>query len=209
MSGNPAEDHARVLADRLRVAYEVVKEHNRIRRQKQKIQYDKNTKLVTVAGDYIYLKEMAIEVGKSKKFRDRWRGPFMITKYSNWNYQIQLKLGKIVVNVNRVKRRHNPPSKKGTSKTSVPNSKRLPTGSDFHDDDSDSPGTVVRSQPLPLSNGRIQEDPDLEDEDVTVDETIELDDTVHDPTWRPVQAIQNRETLEIIRIHRETARGTT
>ena len=41
----------------------------------------KNTKLVTFSEvDYIYLKEMAIGVEKNKKFRNRWRGPYLITK---------------------------------------------------------------------------------------------------------------------------------
>jgi hypothetical protein len=38
MSGNLVEDHARVFAERLRDAYEVVKEHNKIGRYKQKIE---------------------------------------------------------------------------------------------------------------------------------------------------------------------------
>jgi hypothetical protein len=80
----------------------------------------------------------------------------------------------------------------------------LPTGSD-----SDSPDIVERSQPLPLSNGRIQELPDIQNEDVTVAETVELDDMVNDLTWRSGQAIQNRKAHGNIRIHREAVRGTT
>jgi hypothetical protein len=104
---NLVEDHIRVLAERLREAYEVVMEHNKTGREKQKIQCNKNTKLVTFSeGEYVYLKEMPVGVGKSKKFRDRWRGPFLITKrLSDWNYQIQIKPGTtVVVNVNRMKR---------------------------------------------------------------------------------------------------------
>ena len=95
-SGNPVEDHARVLAQGLKEAYEVVKERSKIGREKQKIQYNKNTKLVAFSeGEYVYLKEMAIGAGKSKKFRDRWRGPYQITKkLSDWNYQIWFKPGK-------------------------------------------------------------------------------------------------------------------
>jgi hypothetical protein len=48
ISGNPVGDHTRVLAERLREAYEVVKEHNKLGRQ-QKIQYDKNNSLVKFA----------------------------------------------------------------------------------------------------------------------------------------------------------------
>ena len=105
MSGNPVEDHVHVLAERLREAYEVVREHN-IGREKQEIQYNKNSKLVTFSeGDYVYLIEMAVGIGKSKKFRERWRGPFLVTKtLSYWNYQIKLKPGKmVVVNANCIK----------------------------------------------------------------------------------------------------------
>jgi len=40
----------------------------------QRAQYDKHIKLVTFSvGDYVYLKEMTVGIGKSKKFRNRWR----------------------------------------------------------------------------------------------------------------------------------------
>jgi hypothetical protein len=99
---NFVEDHVRVPAERLREAYEIVMEHNKIGKERQKTQYNKNTKLVTFSeGEYVYLKEMTVGVGKSKKFRDRWRGPFLIKRLSDWNYQIQIKPGKtVVVNVN-------------------------------------------------------------------------------------------------------------
>jgi hypothetical protein len=41
---NFVEDHIRVLAERLKEAYEVVMEHNKTGRERQKIQYNKNTK---------------------------------------------------------------------------------------------------------------------------------------------------------------------
>ena len=88
-----------------------MEEHNKVGRAKQKVQYDKNTKLVTFSvGDYIYLKEMATGPGKSKKFRGRWRGPFeVIKRLSDWNYQIPMKPGKdVVANVNRMKLCRNP-----------------------------------------------------------------------------------------------------
>jgi hypothetical protein len=45
----------------------VVRKQNKNGKVRQKIQYDKNTKLVTFSeGDYIYLKEMAVGAGKSK-----------------------------------------------------------------------------------------------------------------------------------------------
>ena len=104
--------HIKILAERLKEAYDIVREQNKIGREKQKIRYDKNTKLKTFSeGDYIYLKEMAVGPGKSKKFRSRWRGPYLITKqFSDLNYQIQIKPGKLVtVNVTRMKWCHDPP----------------------------------------------------------------------------------------------------
>jgi len=79
MSGKPVDDHTRVLAE----ASKVVLDHNKICREKQRILYDNNTKLITFSEeDYMNIKEIAIGVRKSKKFRDRWRGPFLITKKS-------------------------------------------------------------------------------------------------------------------------------
>ena len=73
--------HIQTLAGKQSEAYEVVNRLNKIGRAKQKAYYDKNTKLVTFSvGDYVYLKEMAIGDGKSKKFRNRWRGPYLITR---------------------------------------------------------------------------------------------------------------------------------
>jgi predicted transcriptional regulator len=64
--------HINALADKLGEAYEVVTRLNKISREKQKARYDKNTKLVTFSeGDNVYLKEMTIGVGKSKKFQTR------------------------------------------------------------------------------------------------------------------------------------------
>jgi hypothetical protein len=106
--------HIEILAERLGEAFNVVRRQNKIGRARQKIQYDKNTKLVTFSeGDYIYLKEMTAGVGKSKKFRTRWRGPYLITKrFSDLNYQIQIKPRKYsTVNVNRMKKCHKFPGK--------------------------------------------------------------------------------------------------
>jgi hypothetical protein len=48
--------HIKILTERLDEAFDVVQRQNKIGREKQKIQYDKNTKLVTFSeGDYIYL----------------------------------------------------------------------------------------------------------------------------------------------------------
>jgi len=81
---------------RLDESFDVVRRQNKIGRMKQKTQYDKNTKLVTFSEeDYIYLKEIAVGVGKSMKFHNRWRGPYLIMKrLSDFNYQTQGKPGK-------------------------------------------------------------------------------------------------------------------
>ena len=102
-------NHIQTLAGKLNEAYEVdIKLNTRkFSRVRQKAYYDRNTKLVTFSvGDYVYLKEMAVGFGKSKTFRTRWRGPYLITKrFSDLNYQIQIKPGKLViVNINRLKR---------------------------------------------------------------------------------------------------------
>jgi len=106
--------HIKPLAERLGEAFDVVRRQNKIGMLRQKIQYDKNTKLVTFSeGDYIYLKEMTVGVGKSKKFRNKWRGPYLITRrFSYLNYQIQIKSGKYTtVNVNPIKKCHKLPGK--------------------------------------------------------------------------------------------------
>ena len=63
--------------------------------------------------DYIYLKEMTVGFGKSKKFCNRWRGPYLITRrFYDSNNQIQIKPGKhTTVNVNRMKKCHKLPGK--------------------------------------------------------------------------------------------------
>jgi hypothetical protein len=141
---------------------------------------------------------MSVGVGKSKKFRDRWRGPFLITKrLSDWNYQIQLKPGKtVVVNVNRMKRCHNPP-KKTRSNRDTAVSKRMPTGND-QNSETEMTDIVIRSQQI-LCLDKENQDENLGDDTVTVgddtvtaDETGEFDDTTRDPTWRQGQTIQNR-----------------
>jgi hypothetical protein len=64
--------HINALADKLGEASEILTKLNKISREKQKARYDKNTKLVTFSEvDCVYLKEMTIGAGKSKKFRNR------------------------------------------------------------------------------------------------------------------------------------------
>jgi len=64
--------HIQTLAGKRNEAYEVVIKLNKSSRAKQKAYYDRNAKLVTFSvGDYVYLKEMTIGAGKSKKIRTR------------------------------------------------------------------------------------------------------------------------------------------
>jgi hypothetical protein len=102
---------------------------------------------------------------------------------------------RVIVNVNRMKKCYSSPSKARPFKRAVPKPKCLTASSDSDNDD-DSLDVMLRSQPLPVSNERVQNDPNVEDEDVIVNETIELDDTIRDPTWRPGQVIQTRENSE-------------
>ena len=47
--------HIKTLAESLEEAYDILREQNKIGRKKQKIQYDKNTKLITFSeGHYIF-----------------------------------------------------------------------------------------------------------------------------------------------------------
>jgi hypothetical protein len=62
-----------ILADNLKEVFEVRKLNKTIR-EKPKDYYNRNTKLVGYSvGDEVYLQEMVVGVGKSKKFRSRWR----------------------------------------------------------------------------------------------------------------------------------------
>jgi hypothetical protein len=130
-------EHIQTLAGKLSEAHDVVQKLNKIGREKQKAYYDRNAKLVTYSvGDYVYLKEMAVGVGKSRKFRNRWRGPYLITKrFSDLNYQIQLNPGKhVTVNVNRLKKCHAPPQKKSRKRTAQ-NPKEEPSADEWDSSD--------------------------------------------------------------------------
>jgi hypothetical protein len=140
----------------------------------------------------VYLKEMSVEVGKRKKFRDRWRGPYLITKrLSDWNYQIQIKPGKtVIVNVNRMKRCNSPPTKKTRSNRDTTSSKCVPTGSDQDNSETEMTDIVIRSRQIPCLDKKNQDE--SLDDTVTTDETSEFDDTTRDPTWRQGQTTQSR-----------------
>jgi hypothetical protein len=127
-------EHIQTLAGKLSDAYDVVRKLNKIGRE-QKAYYDRDTKLVTFSvEDYVYLKEMAVGVGKSRKFRNSWRGPYLLTKrFSDLNYQIQLKPGKhVTVNVNRLKKCHAPPQKKNRK---LPIPKEQPSADEWDSSD--------------------------------------------------------------------------
>jgi transposase InsO family protein len=195
-SGDPIDIHIRTLAERLTEAYKTVEEHNRVGRAKQKIQYDKNTKLVTFSvGDYIYLKEMAIGPGKSKKFRGRWRGPFeVIKRLSDWNYQIRMKPGKdVVVNVNRMKLCRSSPTRKRTTGRLISGSKIKLTEPKTVEQDIETP--PVSGRPIIVTETQI---PREQRDEIILDEGPEdLDDSRRDPTWRPGHAVHGQRETEV------------
>jgi len=157
------DSHIQALAGKLSEAYEVVDRLNKIRRAKQKAQYDKNTKLVTFSeGDYVYLKEMTVGVGKSKKFRNRWRGPSLITRrLSDLNYQIQIKPDKrVVVNINRFKRCHDPPKRKRDKKENVPTPKLVQSDDEWDRSDDEPLNLIGRRRLIPSSQVRARDDED-------------------------------------------------
>jgi hypothetical protein len=95
------------LADRLKEAYQVVRENNKLGQERQKEYYNRGTKLVTFqAGDMVYLKEMMNGRRKCAKFRIRWKGPYeVIWRLSDLNYLVKLSRAKeIVVKVNKMKK---------------------------------------------------------------------------------------------------------
>jgi len=70
------QHNVKTLADRLKGAYQVVRENNKIGRERQKKYYNIAKKLVTFQpGDMVYLKEMTNSRQKCAKFRIRWKGP--------------------------------------------------------------------------------------------------------------------------------------
>jgi len=100
------QHHLETLADRLKEAYQMVRENNRIGRERQEY-YNKGTKLVTFQpGDVVYLKEMVNSRQKCGKFRIRWKGPYeVIRRLSDLNYLVKLSRTKeIVVSVNKTKK---------------------------------------------------------------------------------------------------------
>ena len=157
------ESHIQALAGKLSEAYEVAYMLNKIGRAKQNAHYDKNTKLVTFSeSEYVHLKEMTVGVGKSKMFRNRWRGPYFITRQlSDLNYQIQIKPGKrVVVNINRLKRCHDTPERKGDKKENVPTPKREKSDDEWDISDDEPLHLIGRRRLIPSSQVRARHDGD-------------------------------------------------
>jgi hypothetical protein len=106
-SRNPIQDHTDTLTDRLEEAYRVTRENNRMGREKQTEQYDKETKLLTFQpGDMDYLRQMTKRKRGCQKFRLRWKGPFEVVKrLSHLNYLVKVTRNKeMVININKMKR---------------------------------------------------------------------------------------------------------
>jgi hypothetical protein len=133
-------------------------------------------------GDYIYLKEMFVGVVKIKKFRSRWRGPYLITKrFSDLKCQIQIGPGNYVTfNVNRLKRCHNPPVKR-TSKKIVPSPQARLTDDDWSDTDDEPLSNLRRSKFIPSSQSGLQvSEIEGPGEAVTIEDTIQDGNNVND-----------------------------
>jgi hypothetical protein len=148
--------HNNALADRLGEAYEVAARLNKIGTEKQKAHYDKNTKLITFSeGDYVYLKEMTVVVGKSKKFRNRCRGPYLITKRFSHELSNPKKAEKYVtVNVNRMKRCYNPPGRKRARKGTVPTTLTKQSDDDWSESDDEPLYLLGRPKIIPTSQDK-------------------------------------------------------
>ena len=104
-SQDSVQHHLETLADRLKEAYLVASENNKMGRERQKEYYNRGTKLVTFQpGDMVYLKEMMNSRKKCAKFRIRWKGPYeVIRRLSDLNYLVKLSRTKeIVVNMNKM-----------------------------------------------------------------------------------------------------------
>jgi hypothetical protein len=135
-------------------------------------------------GDYVCLREMTVGVGKCKKFRIRWKRPYLITKrFSNLNYQIQTKPGKYVtVNVNRMEVCYDPPGRRKTRKGTVPAKKTKQTDDDCSESDDEPlcilgrPKIVVTSQDT-QDNLQNSENTDVMD---IIDDPVEDDTNVLD-----------------------------
>jgi transposase InsO family protein len=191
-SCNPIQDHIDTLADRLKEAYHVTRENNRLGRNRQKEQYDKGTKLtIFKPGDVVYIKEMVRRKRDCPKFRLRWRGPFKVIKrLSDLNYLVKVRRNKeIVVNVNKMKH--------GYSKTHF------------------SPTTIVDNVPPESEDVSEREETDQEritsphpylhssyDNESVVNPPVETnnghEDQIQDPTWAPGAQLETQDNQDKI-----------
>ncbi|KDR10042.1 hypothetical protein L798_00308 [Zootermopsis nevadensis] len=139
---DPVQGHIDTLADRLKEAYDVVRENNQIGREKQRKQYDKGTKLVTFQpGEMVYLKQMNKGRQTCLKFRTRWKGPYeVVRRLSDLNYVVRLPEGReIVVNVNKMKGCYGNLGSRRKDRPRTPPPTHV-IGSDCEDTDSDGSG---------------------------------------------------------------------
>jgi hypothetical protein len=171
-SCNPIKDHIDTLANRLKEAYRVTEENNRVGRRRQKEQYDKGTKLTTFqSGDIVYLREMVRRKRACPKFRVRWKGPFTVIKrLSDLNYLVKVKRNKeIVVNVNKMKLCHQktsclPSRQSNELRKEVDKSneeRRLPTfnNQDVDNEDRNNECSLSRFVETPVESGDVIQEP--------------------------------------------------
>jgi transposase InsO family protein len=166
-SSNSIQDHIDTLADRLKEAYQVARDNNRLGRDRQKEQYDKGTKLIIFQpGDIVYLREMVRRKQDSPTFRFRWKGPFtVIRRLSDLNYLVRIARNKeIVVNVNKIKHGYRkthspqnsvvdnlPPESEGTSEPEEMDQERIASLHPYLHPSYDN-GSVV-NPPVETNNG--------------------------------------------------------
>jgi hypothetical protein len=83
-------------------AYRIVRENNKVGRERQKEQYNKRTQLIV-----IYLREMITRTTNCPKFRIRWRDSYeVVHRLSDLNYLVGVSWNKeLVVNVNKMKKK--------------------------------------------------------------------------------------------------------
>jgi hypothetical protein len=103
---NLVQEHIDTLAVRLEEPYRVVRENNKVGRQRQKEWYDKRTRLIIFQpGDMVSLRQMSRVKCGCPKFRLRWTGPYkVIRRFSGLNYLVRVSRKKeLVLNVNKMK----------------------------------------------------------------------------------------------------------
>lgn len=100
------EAHVKLLADRIRVASQVVRQQSKRGHEQSKAHYDKRAREREFnAGDIVYLYDPVASRSKAKKFAYHWTGPFeIIEKLSNLVYTVKISEEKCInVHINRLK----------------------------------------------------------------------------------------------------------